>query len=316
MSITMLALAAVGCVAGLLGSAAEPVTLSPGWAVGEQRRIDMSAEYEQSGSGAEASARRLAQSARLLLTVAEVDPSGGATLVLTFESLRTEASESGGPAEVFAWNASEPAMAPEGMLPSALERVSAALVGAKAVVTVDARGAVMVISGLAPVTGAIAEVGADEQAGAVRGLGFFSPARLRSNLAKLWQVDPQGKPREPGAQWRASERLEMGGLEFGVETAWTLLTVAEGVAHLTGTVTVEPAPATREADAGDPRLEIRAQEGRVTAEWDVAEGALRSRTEERSMTWGAVLDLGPGATERVAGAESTAKSTIRISRAR
>jgi hypothetical protein len=292
--------------------AADPVSLRPRWTPGDERRYDLTAEYVQSSpddQGHDAQ-RRVTQSARLLLHVTEVDAAGGATVRLTFESLHTERIEPGDESgETFDWTAPGDAPPAPDAEPSALLRLLRALAGCSMVAAVRPDGSVETVTGLLPLAEALKAAGGDTPA--LRGVGFFSPPRLKGNLAMLWSVDPERKPREPGAQWRTTEHLTLGeAYAADATTAWTLANLDESIAGITGARTLAPSPSRREADPAAPRLSIKDQQSAVAAEWDTAAGSLIHRADHLFATWAATVDLGPGAATPQVAAE--ARTTTRI----
>jgi hypothetical protein len=299
------------CVLGSAAAdAAEPAALGAKFRAGEVRRYDITADYRLL-AGEEPSGpprRHVNQSARVLLTVDEVEPSGAAMIRLQFERYHAERAGPGGEsAEVFDWVAEQ---APEEN-PNALALLSGALVGCTMDIAVAPDGSVETVTGLLPLAAALKEQGGDSPA--MQALGFFSPLRLKVNLATLWRADPQGRAREPGATWRTSEQLTLGeGVEAEQVTEWVLAGVEGPIALVTGAARLTTAESKREADPASPTLEIMEQAGTVTLEWDAMAAVLVSRVEERSVTWGASVDLGPGAATPSVTAESRATSRVEI----
>ena len=300
--------AAAPCVA------ADPVSLRPRWIVGEELRYDLTAEYRQSTGDAadEARERRTSQAARLLLQVQEVSDSGSATIRLTLESLRVELSGPEIPAaETFDWPTPEAERGPEAAAPTPLRSLCSALVECTLIAEVGADGSVTGITGLLPLAKVLRESGGDSPA--LLGIGFFSPVRLKTNLASLWQVDPDGRGREAGARWRTRDDVTMGkGFDATATTEWTLVSSEAGSARVEGLIRLSRPASRREADPAAPKLSLKAESGSIAAEWDTSRGRLLSRTSDQSSTWTATVDLGPGAAVEQVSAESTAVSRITL----
>lgn len=312
------------CLVLLPGAAyaAGPVSLRPTWTIGAERRYDLATEYIQSSPDAEGqqAQRRVSQNARLLVHVDEVDAAGGATVRLSFETLHTELVMPDGDAGgVFDWppaSATPPATPPgtepaADAKPSALDRLCGALAGCTLVVAVAPDGSVTTVTGLLPLAKALQQEGGDGPA--LQAIGFFSPVRLKANLATLWSVDADRRAREPGSTWRATEHLALGpAYAADASTVWTLSGVEGSLARISAAVTLSTTPSTREADPAAPRLSLGEQHGTITAEWDIADGLLASRIEDIAVTWTATVDLGPGATTPSVSTESKASSKVRI----
>lgn len=298
----------------VLTAPAEPVSLRPHWTVGDERRYELGATYRQTtadeqGKDAE---RIITQSAHLLLQVKEVDASGGATVQLTFESLHAELTQpGGGTGEVFDLKPpieGEPAPEGEG---TPLSHLLGGLADCTIVAAIQPDGSVATLTGLVPLAKALQEQQGDTTA--LQGMGFFSPPRLKSNLAMLWRVDPERRPRDPGAAWKTTEHLALGkGYEADATTAWTLSTLDGTTAKIAGVITILPSPSKRETDPAAPRLAIKDQQGTISIEWDTVIGAPIHITEDRSATWTATVDLGPGAATPQVAAESKAASNLEI----
>lgn len=224
---------------------------------------------------------RLEQTARIRMTVADVDRDGNATLRMAFETLAAKRHTQDGDSEYPGEEKGSPAA------DSPLAKTYSELAGSILELEVSAEGEIGSVAGMDAALRAAHDAGVEEPS---RVLGALSPEALAGTLAPLFALDRSGGERKAGDSWTESRPLDLvDPYTARVGTRFTLKSVKDNIADLAGPVTVA-LRARSEPDA-TPRLSIAEQSGSSTARWDGKASRLLSLTLEQRVVWKATLEL-------------------------
>jgi hypothetical protein len=258
-------------------SAREGVVLVAGLTEGKELLYDIRSRVE-SKRGEKTDV--LEQQARVRLTVEKVDADAAASVKVKFESLRGR-RRSGENDEAWRWDGGE---APGGE--SAMAKVYGAL--AKEGMTLKVSAA-----GLVEEAGAPAVEGVDARA-AAGVAGVFGAETIKRQFAPIFGLDPSRSAHKAGDTWsRKHSQQILAGTEAITTTTYTLDSLKDGKASLTGKLSMELSKHESATKEVEPEVQATVREGKDKVEWDAAAARLVSRVLDSSVTVAAKLDVLP-----------------------
>ena len=280
------AAALTACTLFTIGTAdvlAQEVTFKPDLQEGATMTYELKSELDVTQEQGETTREEsMEHTATLAFTVESVNEAGGAEISMTFDAIAMSIA-TGDSSESFNW-AFTGGDRPDASMGEGINASGFALAGADVSFTVTPDGQVENMSGLDEFMGTIQ----GESSADVARVGVFTPQRLAEAIEPIFDADGgAGKPREKGANWEETERVELGPVgTLVLNRQYTYLHHADGAAVVLGTLSVKmETPDSPPENA--PSVKLSGAQGASAIQWDTTENALKQygRNETMKTAW-------------------------------